>query len=369
MKLSLQILASSLFILSASVSAADVLIEEISEEVKKLPTLKFNASVMLDYDTFDQEFLENADHGDNHGEIRRARLGLFSQLSQNWSAKFKVDVSDDVEIKDAYIAFTGWDWADITIGKQKEPFGLEKQMSSRNLLMIERSMMSEAIAPGRTNGAKLSGEYNNVNWQLGYFQDDNGENSNAVTGRITWAPLHTKKNLVHLGLSASERSLHDDEFRINETMEVHTADSNVEGKKLTADNASLLGAEFIWKHKALTTMAEWQMTDVENDKGNEYRYEGGYAQISYLLTGGKRKYTNGILGGVNANNDWEATMRYSQLSLEEENDKAQTFSLGLNYLFNKDFKVMANYIHAKQEDDGENLDSANALSLRVQYRF
>lgn len=359
----LKVIPLTLFLLNAPLSAN----EEVSEN--NYPTIKLNTSIMLDHDAFEEGFLENSDEGDNHGEIRRARLGVSSQLSENWNAKFKVDVSGHVEIKDAYIAFTGWKWADITVGKQKEAFGLEKQMSSRNLLMIERSMVSEALSLGRTNGAKLSGEYNNVNWQVGYFQDDNAEKSNAVTGRIAWAPLHKKNHLVHLGLSFSERSLHNEAFRINESMEVHTADSNLEGKKLTADNASLLGSELIWKYKAFTTMAEWQMADIENDTGKTYGYEGGYVQMSYLLTGGKRKYKHGMLGGVNADKDWEATMRYSQFYLKEESTKAKTFSIGVNYHYNKDFKFMANYIHADHTDDGLNLDSSNALSFRIQYRF
>ena len=341
-----------------------------AEESTSYPSIKLNASIMLDHDTFEEDFLEDGEHGDNDSEIRRARLGVTSQLSENWKVKFKADVSDGVEVKDAYVAFSGWKWGDVTVGKQKEPFGLEKLMSSRNTFMIERSMSTNAITPGRTLGAALSSKSNSkVNWQVGYFQDDSGEKSNAVTGRITWAPLLTKNQVFHFGLSASERSLHDEYFRVNERMEVHTADSNLEGQKLTADKSSLLGTEFIWKYKSLTTMAEWQVADVENNNGDEYSYEGGYYQMSYLFGGNSRKYKNGMLGGINAENTWEATVRYSQFKLVEERDKAKTFSIGVNYLFNKDFKLMANYIHADRNYDGQNLNSSNALSFRVQYRF
>lgn len=361
------------FILSALITFA-TLVCSVSLAAEEYPKVKLSALLMLDHDTFDKEFLEDANDGESHNKIRRARLGISTAFTENWAAKLKVEFTDETEIKDGYIKYSGWDWASLTLGKQKEPFGLEKLMSSRNTFMIEKSMMTDSIAPGRTLGANFSGKFrisnelNKLNWQLGYFQDDNGEKSNAVTGRIAWAPWKQNNQLVHLGFSFSDRSLHSDSYRINQTLEVHTADSNLEGKRFDAKSSTLFGAEFIWQYKSLTTMAEWQTTEVEAESGKDYQYEGGYYQMSYLF-GGKRKYKNGLLGGISTKNTWEATMRYSQLNLKEENDKGTTLTAGLNYIYNKDLKFMANYIHAQREDNGDNLNSGNALALRIQYNF
>ena len=335
------------------------------------PTLKFSGNIMLDYDHFDENFLETPEdnESDSELEIRRLRLSLESDFHPDWSAKLSLDGNEGSEVKDVYVKYHGWAMADFTIGKQKEPFGLERLMSSKNLLMIERSMINSAISPGRSYGIKAAGGQNSVNWQLGYFQDDNAAKSNAITGRLTWTPWLNNKNFVHVGASFSERSLHGDDFRINQTMEVNGADSLIEGATFNADSASLTGVELLWQQNGFVSMAEWQQSKVKADDGNESLYEGGYLQLSYLFSGKNRQNENGILKGVKTKNDWEITTRYSQLKLDQENSEAKIFSAGVNYYFNKDCKLMADYINAEYVDDGDSSGSGNAISLRAQYRF
>ena len=336
---------------------------------KNLPTLSYSGSVRVDYNYFKGFFLEASDEADNTLGLNRVRLSIASDFTPDWSAKLKFDVHDGLEIKDAYIKYDAWDWANIIVGKQKEPFGLEKLMSSKNLSFIERSMTSGAIAPGRSYGINITGKQDTINWQLGYFQDDNSQKSNAVTGRLTWAPWYENKNFVHLGTAFSQRSLHDEAFRINETLEVNSADSLIEGTKIEADSLSQSGIEFMWQYNGLVNIAEWQQTNVTARDGSEYQYDGGYYQMSYLFSGKNRKYKNGILGSVNTQNDWEVSLRYSQLKLHEENSQANVLSLGINFLLNEDLKFMANYSNADYMDEGTDLGSGDAISLRVLYRF
>ncbi|XQF91848.1 porin (plasmid) [Pseudoalteromonas espejiana] len=85
------------------------------------------------------------------------------------------------------------------MGQQKEGFGLEKLTSSRNLLMLERSMISEAFSPGGVVlGISLSGDIASVNWQLGYYEPDEDEATSAITGRVAWVPWQQDTNLLHL---------------------------------------------------------------------------------------------------------------------------------------------------------------------------
>ena len=357
MKTLLPYAALSLLTVAATAHAADY------------PKLDFGGYLMVDHDQFSDLFLER-DEGDNQGtDIRRARLSAEAQFSKNWQSKVQIDVSDGVSIKDAYIQYKGWDWAAVTVGQQKEPFGLEKLTGSRNVFMIERSMVSEALAPGRTIGAQLNGKLKSFNWQVGYFQEDNSQQSNAVTGRLTWALKDKENNFLHLGAAFSERRLKGDTFRINETLEVYSSDSLLEGDTLLAEDASLAGLEFMWQYHGFVSMAEWQQADIEDKNFGTYRYEGGYYQMSYALSGKNRRYKNGKLKGIKASNDWELTWRLSQFRLVEENRKAKNWSVGVNYLLNKDLMFKANYIHAKHQEDGETFGADGAFSLRAQYSF
>ncbi|WP_340679386.1 porin [Paraglaciecola sp.] len=333
------------------------------------PQNKVEGYLMLDHDIFDAAFTEDNSDSQSETEIRRARLSLKTKWSDNWKSKFQLDVADGIEVKDAYLQYQGWQWFDVTVGQFKEPFGLETQSGSRDLSMIERSMMSDSLAPGRNTGLMLSGHQSSFNWQLAYLQDDNPEKTNAVTGRLAWAPLDDNHNLVHLGLAISERNLHGEEFRINQSFEVHGADSLFEGERFNAEQNSLLGAELAWRYKGLLTTAEWQQADVLSTTGETYEYQGGYLQLSYLFSGKQRKYDHGSLDEVEGNNDWEISTRYSQLDLLNENESAKTFSLDVNYYLNNETKLMMGYTQAEHFIDNISQGKGDALSFRVQYSF
>lgn len=325
--------------------------------------------VMVDYDSFDAAFTEDSDESESLAKIRRARLSFKNQFNQDWKVKFQLGfANDETEIKDAYLQYQGWAWADITIGKQKEAFGLEKLTSSRNLMMIERSIVTGAIAPGRTIGVSASGNLSAVNWQLGYYQPEESESASAITGRVTWLPWRQENNLLHLGLASSQRDLNGSEFRINEQMEVYLSDSLIEGEKLFAEDVSLNGVELLWLQNNFTLMAEWQKSSVTDINHDHYDYQGGFIQMSYQLSGGHRKYKNGVLGAA-SHSGWELASRYSQFKLMGEDEEVKIYSLGVNYSVSKKLKFMANIIRAERYEQGVEVDSGNAVSLRAQYSF
>lgn len=337
------------------------------------PSASFSGNVMLDYDRFDTAFLENpteySKEYQDSVELRRLRLRFKSDISKNWRSKLSVDLRDGSEIKDAYIQYRAWDFANITVGKQKEPFGLEWLTGSKDLSTIERSISTAALAPSRALGINLSGNQDKLSWHLGYFQNDNTQKSQAITGRVTWAPWYVKKNLIHVGMSFSERDLKGDEYRINERLEVHSADSLFEGTRFDAENASLLGIEFMSQYKGLLALGEWQQAKLEAIDGSVYEYDGGYFQLSYLLSGKNRKYKNGELDSMSHKNDWEFILRHSNLLLVQEDSEANITTAGINYYASKNLKLMAHYIRSDRQEQGIDMGIGNAVSLRVQYKF
>ena len=95
------------------------------------------------------ELNEVADEDDF--SIRRGRLYLSGNVS-NWSYKVQFNVANDngATHEDLYIRYVGrGKQAVVTIGNQKEPFGLEPLESSKDISYLERSAVTEAYAPGR----------------------------------------------------------------------------------------------------------------------------------------------------------------------------------------------------------------------------
>jgi phosphate-selective porin OprO/OprP len=331
--------------------------------------VKMSGYVMIDYDNFDSSFVERGDQDNSQADIRRARLALKSELAPNWKSKLQLDFSgDQAQLKDAYIRYKGWDWANITIGKQKEPFGLENQISSRNLAMIERSIVSEAFSPGRSLGVQLTGDVEQVNWQLGVFQPDNSGENTAITGRITWRAFQDNDQYFHVGASFSQRDYSDYDFRVNETLEVNFADSLFEGDKLILNKASLHGVEAIWSVGGFAATAEWQQAQLTDQSLISHDYQGGYVQLSYFLSGVGREYDQGVLDQP-LKTGWELTSRYSQFDMQRENKQAKIYSVGVNYHVNPQIKLMADVIKAQQYVDNQLADDGKAVSLRVQYSF
>jgi phosphate-selective porin OprO/OprP len=334
--------------------------------------LDLSGFIMLDYNKFDTTLLENqydSNGSQSEFDIRRARLSLKYEFTNDWQSKFQLGFADgEAEIKDAYLKYTGWDFADLTLGQQKENFDLERATSSRNLFMLERSMVSEAFSPGRSLGVSLSGELAPINWQLGYYKPDSDKATSAITGRITWVPWQHDTSLLHLGAAFSERDYNGNEFRINEPLEVYSADSLLEGDKINADNVSQQGIELLWLKDRFTMMAQWQQASVASNENTTHDYQGGYLQFGYQLSGGYRKYKNGKLGR-SAEPGWELTGRYSLLKLADENQDAEAYTFGVNYTVNKHMKFMADYIQTEYYEAGATITSGNAIALRFQYAF
>ena len=336
---------------------------------KGAPDVDISGYLMLDYDDFNSGFSEDNSSSTNESDIRRARLSFKADLLDDWTAKLQLAFEgDETEIKDAYAQYKGWRWADLKIGQQKEPFGLEKLTSSRNLLMIERSIVTDALSPGDSIGIALNGEYSTINWQLGYFLPEETESAYALTGRLIWLPWQIDNNLLHLGVAFSERELNNSEFRVKEQMEVYFSDSLIKGDNILADNNSMQSLELLWQINGKTTMAEWQQASVTDINSLEFIYRGGYLQIGYQLSGNNRGYKNGTLGSAK-NSGWELVSRYSHFKLSEEDQKSEIYSIGVNYVATSKLQFKADYINAKQVISGIELNSDDAVSLRMQYSF
>lgn len=344
-------------------------------QAKNLENIDVDVSVMVDHLTYDDAFLEDETDSVSNFELRRARLKLKGDILDNWKVKLHIAFEDDEsEIKDARLTYKGWDFADINFGRQKEPYGLERLMGGSDLLLTERSMMSGSLTPNRSTGILAEGDFkvsdsSDLYWQLGLFEPEDVDSGSAVTGRLAYVPWYDENNLFQAGFSFSERDLDDSEFRINEKFEVFGSDSLIEGEQFFADSSSLQAVELLWQHKGITGIAEWSQETVEDVYGLEYDYDGGYVQVGYLLSNQNRAFKNGVLGGVERSDEWEATMRYSKFSLDTEEIKTESYSVGLSYYVNKDIKFMVNYLNAKYYENNEELDSGDAYSLRVQFAF
>lgn len=340
--------------------------------------LQIEGRMMWDVDIFNGVHREEKFEADL--ELRDAQVTFESKLNKTWKAEFQLnfDEKDEtVKIADANIKYTGWNALKLTLGRAKEPFGLEKLTSSSHLTLIEPAMVTEAFAPSRNNGVNVSGDRDNVLWSFGLYEidpkDDSDRNHYAMTGRWVYTPWHQHNHVLHLGMAGSIRNLDGEKYKLEERAEVHTADKIVTSAKTFTDQIKLLGLETAWLQGPFSLQAEYMTADIETETETNIRYAGYYLQGSYFLTGESRTYEKGQFGKIKPraqSGAWELTIRYSILDTKDRPSgvKAANVTLGMNYYVNQQIRFMINYIHTQLNQEHSREDG-HALSLRAQYDF
>lgn len=105
----------------------------------------------------------------DHFEARRNRFGFKSKWFQNWKFEGQIDIDPDghddlgdntfyKNIHDLYITYAQSDALNVSVGKAKVKFSREHEISSKEILTIERSYVSNLLFPGELTGAWVNGK-------------------------------------------------------------------------------------------------------------------------------------------------------------------------------------------------------------------
>lgn len=323
-------------------------------------SMELGGRLQWDYDSTEAE-----DRGIDREDLdaRRARLFVEGHYG-DWAykAQFNIaetDGADGGTAEDLYIRYLGFgDLANITVGKQKEPFGLEELTSSKYISALERTALTELYAPGRNAGIQLHGKGSNWTYGVGAFEADGDEGNDfddlGWTGRVTFAPVNSDDMVVHLGGGFTTR-------------EVDLDDNPLTDEEFDAYNLELAGV-----FGPFHAQAEY----FEGEEGTEIGdtdFDGYYLQAGWLITGETRPYKNGIFRGVEPSGEgaWEVILRYedgfgrySDIGLTTTEGEQTTF--GVNYYANKHVRLGVSYSTGEEDETGFEGDEFRA---RLQFAF
>lgn len=353
--------------------------------IAKAEDLEIRGRIMIDHSNVDG--VHNNHQRGSEWEIRRARLGIKHKPKGDWQAELELNVDhakESVDIADGYLRYDGWQRATLIVGRKKEPFGLENSTSSLNISTMERSMVTEAFAPGRSYGVTAEHDTNLYSWAAGLYssgeEDDAGLDGYALTARATLSPINEAEHVAHFGVSGSVRDLQGNSYDINDTAEVNTADSIIESQDINAKTTEQISLEGALVYQRASLQTEWMQQKVEhaetqdtNDLGGEY--SGHYILASLFLTADSRPYDAGSFDGVKPSSShgaWELVARYSDITLGEAGSgtEAESLLLGVNYYATNNTRFMLNVARADVlGTEVEETGQGDALSFRLQHEF
>ena len=333
----------------------------------------------------------------NNASIRRARIGIKSQINRHWYGEIDTDFSNGFfELKDAIIQFSTCDWQ-FRGGNFKEEFSMEQLTSSRYLPMIERPMVISAFAPSRHLG--VDAKYRNK-WFYGaggvFFQEIAGpeeatwvQDANqdlgrsqgvSFTGRLVFNPLWKDLwNGIHIGGAVSHRTPKtsvDPRQLGGFRYDSRNATSINRKKYIDTDrfpgvtrNELLWNVELAGHYRGFRAQAEYiQMNNnIKDGTGvvngvdfsgiKRYTFDGWYAMAGMTLFGGEQRYN---MGGAKFTQptrgrswgDIELLLRYDYLNLNDRNlfgGSGENYTFGVNYYVNDNVKFVLNYQYSQND--------------------
>ncbi|WP_239237385.1 OprO/OprP family phosphate-selective porin [Candidatus Nitrotoga sp. BS] len=348
-------------------------------------------------------------------EIRRARIDFKGTLWSVFNFQAEADFADnEVGMKDLFLNYTGWDFADITVGNQKQNISMELQESSNDIMFTERSLVNSLTGTLFDRAIGLNLKKSDKNWSVqgGIYGDSmrsNRSNSNKGSGkadegfgastRWTFAPINSSENVIHIGGFAGYRTtngkgeLNDNSPSFGyETTHMSNLKLTDTGTIVGIEEAKMVGLELAAMHGPFSIQSEYSKVKVQREKSlASLDFNAFYVQAGWTLTGESRTYkgSDGEFKRFKPKNRFqvgkpglgalELAVRYDQNDLTDKDVKGgseKRATLALNWYMSESVRLMADYSRSFDikgspvtKLNGDQPDNIDVLTFRTQWAF
>lgn len=337
---------------------------------------EWSGYLMADADQYKQEDTSTAT--ETNVELRRMRTSLqFS--TRHWEGELELRAEGDTDFQDANVTYTGLGFVEVSLGKMKIPSGLENDVSSRHLLMIERSIASEQSSLGRGVGLLVSRSKKRLGFKLGYFENQDWNDivrDSVFRGYLS--PINKKKRQLHIGYHTAVRDWQTGNYRIRSDLAINTLDAIAMSPSLTPKKIHQSGLELAYQQWGMLLQAEYhhQMVHVNRDSAQRNsEYQMFNTQISWLPFGQHRRYRDGVfkrVSGQSGAKKIELVVRHSEVDAFDNNIGAlvDSQSIGVNWYVIDNTKFMLNHLASEwQRPANGTRQKWVAWTARLQWEF
>jgi phosphate-selective porin len=309
-----------------------------------------STSSMTIFGYIQPQYVSNfTDPGTSTFDFKRARFGVRGRVNRSFSYYVVLETSAFIGGGDAYLldAFVTWDkhdWAKVSLGSFKQPFGREVTTACHSLMTIDRAIVSDQlVAPQRDMGLMLLGGSSKTKFRYslalmngrGLGVKDNNEKKDVI-GRASYQVL----DFLNVGAS----------FRYGYPQNED-------------DDRTTFGVDAIAKYKGFTLQGEYIV-----DEGDYNRAAGGGCGADPLELGEKRHGAY-VMAAYDINEKLQPVFKYEYFDQDDNLEVLgyqEQMTLGVNYFFNKKTRLQINYQAKEINGITKNND---ALLMQVQVRF
>jgi phosphate-selective porin OprO/OprP len=380
MKLVPKLLAAAVLAGLSSTACAEITLDVIGGS-----EVSFEGLVQADMNWFDSDVVvldgDVPDGKDNDGELRRAELVLKGKGPGDWTWVAGYDAKAD-KFLDVNVGHRFGTATTLTIGQFKQPNSLEELGSTRNNDFISKAMGTNLQAVARRVGASLTttGDH----WTLTGSVFDRELTRRLAQGRGyglrgTFAPVNGTGKLLHLGASYVNYQAEDflgegnARFRVRPDADLVAQRLVDSGSFNDADRIATFGGEAAWVGGPVKLQAEMMRTNVGRDAHEDYGFDSWYVSGVWNIRGETWGYRNGVvttgLPDDPAAGMWQIGARYDHVDLDDDGvagGRESNWTLGVNYYWRSNFKLMANYVTVDSERGGVQ-DDPSIVEFRAQF--
>lgn len=367
--------------------------------------LTWNARVQAD-----ARFFEPDHPSDNTFLVRRARMALKAQLWKMFEGKVEIDAGRNAGngravLTDGYLNMKLLDELQLRAGQYKEPFGMEENTSSRFISFIERTMATNAIAPGRDIGFMVHGKVADgiLNYALGVFngngsnQQRDADDDKDVALRLTFSPFAGNDNMwlkgLHFGGAFTWGRRDQDEPELELETQLGSEWFIMADTVVHDDALIRWGVELAWLVGPFSLRAEFMQMIFEDlrygAEKDDFEVDGWYVEASYFITGEDASFKRPkVKDNFNPLNEefglgaFQVAARVSQVHAEtgiihqgfaSGTDRGTDMTIGLNWWLNPHVVFKLNYVRTWFQEntnlEGETRNDEDGVMLRLQLDF
>lgn len=331
-------------------------------------------------------------------EVRRGRIYLRGRLFEDFGFKIEREFANHREgWRNLWVRYKPTRSFSLKGGNFVAPFGLDDVNSSNYSTLMERSI-SSSLAPAYQTGIRLdlNGKIgkrksrNRWTWSLAALTNPLGQSSDdqhrsehvGFATRATFAPIARNRRVLHFGIATEYRKLvNGSGYRIRARPESGMDPALFSTGTLgDVDSVVSVGLEGAGLIGSFTVQAEYMRSFLHRDSGrSDLSFDGGYVQMSYVLTGERRRYsrTLGVIRGLKPSHVWgafEVAARFSSLDLDDDDvsgGRARDLTFGLNWYLRENARVMFNYtrVDGKRRGASPRSDDPQVYQIRFQLFF